>query len=148
MQLTPKETSLLKDLGDQEKLCVEKYAKHAECAKDPQLKDLFYQISDSERKHQDAIDQLKSGTVAAPFQPGASKTFSACYNMTENDDKKNDCFLCSDLLAAEKHASHLYDTCIFEFTDDSARTLLNSIQKAEQGHGKAIYDYMSANSMY
>ena len=37
---------------------------------------------------------------------------------------------------------------VFEFTDENARNLLNGIQKQEQGHGKAIYDYMSANGMY
>ncbi len=68
--------------------------------------------------------------------------------MTDNADKQNDCYLCTDLLSSEKHASALYDTCIFEFKDENARTLLNSIQKAEQGHGKALYDYMSVNGMY
>ena len=48
----------------------------------------------------------------------------------------------------EKHASHLYDTCVFEFTQESLRKVLNTIQSEEQGHGKAIYDYMSANAMY
>ena len=148
MQLTPKETSLLKDMQDQEKLCVDKYTKHAGCAKDPQLKDLFTQIAGSEQKHYDALEKMKSGTVAAPFASGSQQTFIARYNMTDNADKQNDCYLCTDLLSSEKHASALYDTCIFEFKDENARTLLNSIQKAEQGHGKALYDYMSVNGMY
>ncbi len=53
-----------------------------------------------------------------------------------------------DVLATEKHASHLYDTCIFEFNDENARNALNHIQKEEQEHGKMIYDYMSVNGMY
>lgn len=148
MQLTQKETTLLKDLQDQEQLCIDKYAKHASCAKDPQLKDLFTQIASSEQQHYDALEQMKSGTVAAPFQPGSSRSFTAHYTVTDTPEKKDDCYLCTDLLSGEKHASALYDTCIFEFKDENARTLLNSIQKAEQGHGKAIYDYMSVNSMY
>ena len=36
MQLTQKETDLLKDLKSQEKLCVEKYTKYASQALDPQ----------------------------------------------------------------------------------------------------------------
>ena len=48
----------------------------------------------------------------------------------------------------EKHASHLYDTCVFEFAQQPLRDVLNHIQTEEQGHGKAIYDYMSTNSMY
>ena len=148
MQLTPKESSLLKDMQGQEQLCIDKYTKHAGCAKDPQLKNLFTQIASSEQQHYDALEQMKSGTVAAPFNAGSQQTFAAHYNMTENADKQNDCYLCTDLLSGEKHASALYDTCIFEFKDENARTLLGSIQKAEQGHGKALYDYMSANSMY
>lgn len=45
MTLDQKEKDLLKDLKGQEKLCVDKYAKHASCAKDAQLKNLFTQIS-------------------------------------------------------------------------------------------------------
>ena len=149
MQLTQKETSLLKDMQDQEQLCIDKYAKHASCAKDPQLRDLFTQIASSEQQHYDALEQMKSGTVAAPFPSGSSaQTFTAHYTMSETPEKKDDCYLCTDLLSGEKHASALYDTCIFEFKDENARALLNSIQKAEQGHGKAIYDYMNVNSMY
>ncbi|MEG1743900.1 MAG: spore coat protein, partial [Clostridia bacterium] len=86
-----------------------------------------------------------------PQASGASSSapaFSATYGTAENQDKKNDCFLCSDVLTAEKHASHLYDTCIFEFKDKNIRDILNHIQKEEQGHGKMIYDYMQANGMY
>ena len=148
MQLTQKETSLLKDLQDQEQLCIDKYAKHAACAKDPQLKELFAQIASSEQQHYDALEQMKSGSVAAPFQPGAARTFTAHYTVADTPEKQDDCYLCTDLLSGEKHASALYDTSIFEFKDENARTLLNSIQKAEQGHGKAIYDYMATNGMY
>ena len=42
MQLTQKETELLKDLKSQEKLCAEKYMQYSEAAKDPQLKTYFH----------------------------------------------------------------------------------------------------------
>lgn len=149
MQNTQKETQLLKELKDQEKLCVDKYAKHSACAKDPQLKTLFAQLSSMEQQHFDAITQVENGNVPAPFAAGGQQpTFTARYSVSGEPDKDNDCYLCSDLLTAEKHASHLYDTCIFEFRDENTRKLLNSIQSAEQAHGKAIYDYMSVNSMY
>lgn len=79
-----------------------------------------------------------------PTQP----TFSATYGAEENADKQNDCYLCSDLLSTEKHASHLYDTCVFEFKDENIRNVLNHIQKEEQEHGKMLYDYMQVNCMY
>ncbi|MFR6424490.1 MAG: spore coat protein [Oscillospiraceae bacterium] len=66
----------------------------------------------------------------------------------DSPQKQNDCYLCTDVLAMEKHASHLYDTCVFEFRDADARSVLNDIQAQEQHHGKVIYDYMNANAMY
>lgn len=149
MQLTQKETELLKDLKGQEKLCVEKYNNHSAAALDPQLKNLFSQIAKIEQQHYDTIVKIENGET--PAMGGGSQTqpsFTAAYSIAETEDKKNDCFLCSDLLTMEKHASHLYDTCIFEFKQETLRNTLNQIQKEEQNHGKMIYDYMSANSMY
>ena len=92
---------------------------------------------------------IESGTAPAPGGGSQTQpTFTATYSVAETEDKKHDCYLCTDLLATEKHASHLYDTCIFEFKQESVRNALNHIQKEEQNHGKMIYDYMSANSMY
>ncbi|MBQ6021738.1 MAG: spore coat protein, partial [Clostridia bacterium] len=90
------------------------------------------------------------GTVPAAPSGGDQTlpTFTAVYGPAETPDKKNDCYLCTDTLAGEKHASSLYDVGIFEFRDDNARKALNHIQKEEQDHGKMIYNYMSANGMY
>ena len=150
MQLTQKEKELLKDLKGQEKLCVDKYNKHASAANDSQLKDLFTQIAQIEQQHLDTIEQIENGQVPT-ISGGGSQTqpnFTATYSADESQDKKSDSYLCSDILATEKHASHLYDTCIFEFKDENVRNVLNHIQKEEQNHGKMIYDYMKANSMY
>ena len=148
MQLTQKEIGLLKDLSEQEKLCVDKYTKHSQCAKDTQLKNLFSEIAKVEEKHLTMITDMQNGKVPQAGQGGQySPTFSATYNTSETPEKKNDCYLCTDLLTAEKHASHLYDTCVFEFDDEGAREVLNSIQSAEQHHGKLLYDYMKTNSM-
>ena len=43
MQLSQKETELLKDMKNTEKLCIDKYTKAAEQAHDPQLKQLCIQ---------------------------------------------------------------------------------------------------------
>lgn len=148
MQLTQKEQSLIKDLKSEEKLCAEKYAKYASCAKDPQLKNLFSQISQIEQGHLNTLEQIEKGTPPAPSGSSDAKpTFTATYSSGETEDKKADCYLCTDLLTTEKHASSLYNTCIFEFTDENARNALNHIQKEEQEHGKMIFDYMSINSM-
>ena len=145
--LTPKETTLLSDLRRQEQVCVEKTARYASDACDGQLKNLFTQISADEARHVQMIDQLFAGTApqmnaAASPEPQFQK--SAC----PPDCAQQDAFLCSDMLATEKHVSSQYDTCIFEFADKNVRDVLNHIQKEEQGHGKRIYDYMAANGMY
>ncbi len=149
MQLTQKEVDLLKDLSNQEKLCVDKYSRHADCAKDPQLKSLFTEIAKMEKGHLSMITDMQNGTVPPQNNGGGqyNPTFKSTYTMSETPEKQNDCYLCTDLLTAEKHASHLYDTCVFEFDDENARTCLNSIQGQEQNHGKLIYDYMKANGM-
>lgn len=149
MQLTQKECELLKDLKSQEQLCIEKYSKHAQAAVDTQLKDLFNKISGIETKHLNALVQIENGTCPQVGNGNEQQpTFTATYGPAENADKKNDCYLCNDLLTMEKHASHLYDTCVFEFSDENLRNVLNVIQKEEQEHGKMIYDYMNTNSMY
>ena len=152
MVLTQKEATLIKDLKGQEQLCIDKYTKHAECASDPQLKVLFNAIAAVERSHLETLTSMENGTVPAMNGGGSAPTvpttFTATYTVGESEQKKSDCFLCSDLLSTEKHVSHLYDTCVFEFKDESARTALNHIQKEEQRHGKAIYDYMQTNAMY
>lgn len=149
MQLNQKETSLLKDLKGQEQLCVDKYTKHAYAAADPQLKNLFTQIAQVEQQHLNTVTQMESGSVPAVGSGSQRQpSFSATYAVADTPGKQNDCYLCTDVLATEKHASHLYDTCIFEFKDENARNALNHIQKEEQGHGKMVYDYMAANSMY
>lgn len=148
MQLTQKETSLLKDLKEQEKLCVEKYTKYADSANDVQLKKLFTQIAQVEQQHFDTLTQMEQGNV--PQQGGGSQNqqvFTTIYS-ADTPEKQADRYLCSDVLSAEKHVSHLYDTCVFEFKDEQLRNTLNHIQKEEQGHGKMIYDYMAANGMY
>jgi rubrerythrin len=149
MTLTQKELSLLKDLKDQEQLCIDKYTKHSSCAADPQLKNLFTELATHESNHLNGLCQLETGTV--PQTQGGNNqqmpTFSN-YHKAETPEKKEDCYLCTDVLSGEKEVSKLYDTCIFEFKNEEIRNKLNHIQKEEQQHGKEIYDYMQKNSMY
>ena len=147
INLTQKETGLLKDLISQEQLCVEKYKKHSDAACDIELKNLLNRIMQNEQQHLDTVNQIMSGTVpfvskggTTPAKPTASSMSPEC--------KQNDKYICSDLLTMEKHVSSLYDTCIFEFADVGVRDVLNHIQKEEQGHGEQLYSYMSVNGMY
>ena len=150
MQLSTKESAMIKELKGQESLCIERYTKAAGCAVDGQLKGLFTSLANTEQQHLDTLTQIENGTCPAPpaGKEAPLPTFTSVYGPAETPDKKNDCYLCTDALSGEKHVSSLYDTCIFEFTDDTVRSTLNHIQKEEQQHGKSIYNYMSANAMY
>lgn len=159
MQLTQKETDLLKDLKDQEKLCIDKYTKHAEAANDPQLQQLFRQLASAEQQHLNTLNQISSGQAPSTGSSGSgsnsnsgsnssSTTFTATYSMADSPEKKQDCYLCTDLLAGEKHVSSLYNTSVFEFGQSDLRKALNHIQTEEQGHGEQIYQYMKTNNMY
>lgn len=152
MQLTQKETSLLKDLKDQEQICVEKYSKYSTDANDGQLKNLFTQIGQAEKQHLDTLNQIMGGTVPT-MQSGGSQqkqlSFTPTYKSGDtNPNKQNDSYLCTDLLSTEKHVSSTYNTCVFEFRETNIRDVLNHIQKEEQQHGEQIYNYMAQNGMY
>lgn len=149
MNLTQKETDLLKDMRDQELLCIEKYEKYSQNACSTELKNLFSSLAEGERSHLKSINDLMGGNVKA-VSGGltADNCNCGCANYCDNTSKKCDEFLCKDMLASEKHVSSVYNVGIFEFTDPSARRLLNHIQAEEQQHGEKIYAYMKANGMY
>ena len=150
MPLNQKETTLMKDMKDGETLCIDKYTRASDAACDPQLKNLFSSLAENERRHLDTLTQIENGTVPAPGGASASlPTFSATYKQGDTSEcAKTDAYLCKDALTGEKQVSSLYNTGIFEFTDEQTREVLAGIQKQEQTHGKMLYDYMKANGFY
>ncbi len=150
LQLTTKESGLLKDAKGQEELCIRKYEDYAERAKSPALASLFRQMADTERTHLTTICEMMGGTVTPVSGPltGKNNDLATPYTYPTDADKQADCFLCQDMLATEKHASSLYDTSVFEFESPVARKVLNHIQAEEQQHGEQLYAYMKANGMY
>ena len=148
MTWTQKETSLLKDLKDQEQLCVDKYAEYAKRAHDPELKQLFEDIRATEQQHLQTVstwlgEQPPKGwdVVGAQFH-GVNKFAD------DPAAKEADKYLCQDALCTEKEVSGAYNTSIFEFRDPQVREKLHEIQGAEQQHGEMIYQYMARNGMY
>jgi len=150
MNVTTKETDLLKDMKGQEQLCIDKYEKYAGEAVAPELKSLFTSLANVEREHLKTVNDMMAGKVSTPTGSSSqsSGTSAVKANYTSEEDKKKDAFLCSDMLATEKHVSALYNTGVFEFSDVQARNMLNHIQTEEQQHGQKIYEYMNANGMY
>lgn len=152
MQLTPKESTLIKDLKSQEQLCIDKYTKYSTEAKDKQLQSLFSEIATTEQGHLDTLTQIESGTIPQMSSGGGNSqgmtVFASTYNTTPTPEKAADEYLCKDTLTMEKHVSSVYDTSIFEFCNKELRDILNHIQKEEQEHGKKLFDYMQTNAMY
>lgn len=148
--LSQKERTLLEDQKSHEQICIEKYDLYESQAQDSQLKQIFKANGQQEREHLNSINQMLGGTIpdmnqkqnqvsgqqnANPMQPVSGRHFS---------DKD----MCSDVLMTEKYVSGTYDTAIFEFRDTNARDLLNHIQKEEQKHGEAVFQYMQNKGMY
>ncbi len=149
MELSTKEKELLKDLKDQEKLCIEKYERYASGTCSEELCSLFNSMAKTEREHHKTIVNMMDGKVEdAPATISNSNNCDCgCCNYSDEESRQNDAFMCKDMLATEKHASALYDTCVFEFTNPQARKMLSHIQDEEQQHGEQLYTFMSNNNM-
>ena len=153
MAWTKKEQNLLKDLQAEEKLCAEKYTKAAGAACDPKLKTMLSQIGKAEQNHYETVSQMLAGTVPSPqaTQPkpqNGAKQQKDLRSAANRAGKKQDAYLLADLLATEKYVSAVYNTSVFEFSDEKSRQVLSGIQQQEQHHGKQLADYMQANGMY
>ena len=148
--LSTKENGLLKDLAGQEKLCIDKYNRYSSEAKSPVLKALFQSMAKTEEEHLKTVNEMISGgTPSMPLTIGNSNNQNTeAFSYGSEDERKQDAFLCTDMLATEKHASSLYDTSVFEFTMPEHRRILNHIQAEAQQHGEQIYAYMKNNNMY
>ena len=163
MTWTQKEASLLKDLRSQEQLCVDKYGKYADEACDPELKDIFRQIRQTEQSHLQTVTTLLDGRMPQQNQQGQQQGQQNQQNQQNlqrfaefppqgaadvQQAMQHDKFLAEDALCTEKEVSGAYNVSIFEFRDPQVRQLLHQIQGAEQKHGEMLYQYMARNGMY
>jgi len=154
MMWTQKEASLLEDLKNQEKVCVEKYGKYAAQALDPELKQLFSHIQSLEQQHEQTVTTMLNGQWPQQNQQTqqqnqqAAKNPPPAYTTPKTPEKEADAFLCKDALSTEKYVSNVYDVSIFEFRAPEARQILNRLQSEEQAHGEMLYAYMAKNGMY
>ena len=152
MPFTQHEKKLLKDIQNEEKLCVQKYHKAASQAYDPNLKQLLSTIEGHEQSHYDTVTaMLKTGEVPASAQgkqQGGKPTPTARKSDISGGKKQSDAYLMADLLGTEKYVAGVYNTAVFEFSQEEARHCLSAIMQQEQHHGKLLADYMQANGMY
>lgn len=150
--LSQKERMLLQDQKTHEQICIEKYTNYANQAKDQQLKDIFNANGQVEKTHLDSINQLLSGNIPQinqqQQQNQGQNTQQNMNTMQSGNAFLSDKDMCTDLLMTEKYVSGAYDTAIFEFKDTRVRDVLNHIQKEEQKHGEAIFQYMESKGLY
>ena len=151
MILTEKETLALKELQQQEKVCMEHYTLYANTAKDCGLRDLFSQIAQDEQEHYQMLGEVLKGKIPS-FSHAASKADAyhpkAAYDPTSSQtDKQHDALLCADSIGNEKLVSGDYNTNLFQFASNDVRKLLNHIQTEEQEHAEMIYKYKQINNL-
>lgn len=151
MVLTQKETAALKDLQTQEQSCIEKYTRYSKEANDPQLKELFKNLTAEEQKHYRSLgDVLNGETPSADCNDNQGRRYEpkAYYSANENSpEKQNDCFLATDCIGTEKLVSGEYNCDVFVFGDSNIRKLLADIQVEEQNHAEMLWKYKTANGM-
>lgn len=156
LQLSQKERMLLQDQLSHEEICIQKYTAYAQQASDPQLKQMFNTYAQQERNHYNTINQILQGQVPN-MQQGQQQGGQGQQQMQQSSPQaqfglsqgnKSDEALCNDMLMTEKYVSGTYDTAIFEFQDTNVRSVLNHIQKEEQGHGEGIFNYMKEKGWY
>ena len=150
INLTQKERLLLEDQKSHEEICIEKYSNYANLANDVQLKQICKANETSEKSHLNSINQLLNGQIPQTNQQqqnnqNAQNNWS---NAPATGLNINDQDICTDLLMTEKYVSGTYDTAIFEFQNTNVRDVLNHIQKEEQKHGEAIFQFMQNKGMY
>ena len=154
--LTQKETSLLQDQQNHEKVCIQKYQAYAQQATDPQLKQLLSNFASQEQTHLATITQMLNGQVPTMSaqqsqqtqQNSAQSSTQSSQSQQGGTNSQSDNALCNDMLMTEKFVSGAYDTAIFEFKDPAIRQTLNHIQKEEQEHGQGLFQYMQSKGMY
>ncbi|MBR4027358.1 MAG: ferritin-like domain-containing protein [Lachnospiraceae bacterium] len=151
MVLTQKEEAALKDLQTQEQSCIEKYTRYAGEANDPQLQNIFKQLSSYEQEHYNSLSQALTGNVPdvdCNDSKGCDYKPTATYKANENTpEKQNDCFLVTDCIGTEKLVSGEYNNDVFIFGDTKIRKLLADIQIEEQNHAEMLWKYKTTNHM-
>ena len=110
LNLNSKERMLLQDEKKHEELCIEKYNKYSEMASNPELKNLFSQLSEKEKQHLNTINLMLSGVLPNTNSGQAGKQQNQQSNNQSSNEQKlnyyqsqtdfnNDKMLCQDSLS-------------------------------------------------
>lgn len=151
MMLSEKEATTIKDLQTQEDCCIKKYEKYSQQAHDTELKSLFQTLKEDEQKHYNSLSQVLKGSVPScncNDSHGKNYDPKRTYDqMTNSQEKQDDCFLATDCIGTEKLVSSEYNTNVFTCCESDLRKLLADIQIEEQNHAEMLYKYKQVNGM-
>ena len=102
--------------------------------------------------------QQQGGSTVGTQQQGGNKGQSYSGSMMQGATASQTQFtgqgmlsdeqICNDLLTTEKAISDMYDHAVFESTNQQLRQALNHIQKEEQDHAFALFQYMQQKGWY
>lgn len=148
MQLSEKERMFLEDGKIQEKVCVKKYQSYSQKTHDPELKQLFNNLSAEEQQHYDTINQMLQGQQPNMNNNQAKQPLSQNTATQKVIGNQQDKLLCNDLLSTEKYVSSTYNTDVFESANPTLRSTIQHIQQDEQRHGQELFNYMNSHGMY
>lgn len=108
-------------------------------------------MKENEQEHYNSLGQVLKGTVpSCNCNDSRGKNYDPkrTYDqMTNSQEKKDDCFLATDCIGTEKLVSSEYNTNVFTCCDSSVRKLLADIQVEEQNHAEMLYKYKQVNGM-
>ncbi len=148
MKLNQKETQLITELKNQERLCVSKYGFYAEQAKDSELKKLLKTLKNKEEKHLEMLEKLLAGEIPKSARSSVSEKYEPTVSHGGTQEEKEfDKFLCTDLIATEKYVAIDYNNDLFYFASTEVRNVLNAIMTDEQNHAEMLWKYKVANDM-
>lgn len=86
----------------------------------------------------------KGQSYSGSMMPGATASQTQYTGQGMLSDQQ----ICNDLLTTEKAVSDMYDHAVFESTNQQLRQALNHIQKEEQDHAFALFQYMQQKGWY
>ncbi|GAB6098190.1 hypothetical protein JCM16358_00690 [Halanaerocella petrolearia] len=171
MQLTAKEEELILDNLAAEEICIHKYEMYANNASDKQIKGLFNNLANQERKHAQALTDMLDGdfqSVKQGGQQGQTEQMQSVSDLamtdkqnnmeiansamaTKNDqdyDSFSDRQLLQDALMTEKHVSTSYDNAVLESANRKIVQNLEHIQQEEHNHAQQLFEMMNQKGWY
>lgn len=100
------------------------------------------------QKQQQQQQQQQGGSKGQSYTGSMLQGATASQTQFTGQGMLSDQQMCTDLLTTEKAISDMYDHAVFESSNQQLRQALSHIQKEEQDHAFAIFQYMQQKGWY